>query len=71
MSHFSVFRAKALQSPAHPAPLLTGPGGTRNLFSNAQPSRETFSLTSFACLLMLTTEPRRHAEPASLCSLLS
>ena len=25
MSHFSVFRAKALQSPAHPAPLLTGP----------------------------------------------
>ena len=72
MSHFSVFRAKALRSPAQPCPAPHRAGGTRNLFSNAQPSRETFSLTSFACLLMLNTELRSHIHSlrsvASLCS---
>ena len=68
MSHFSVFRARLCKAPHTPPRSSPGPGGTRNLppdahplspggtrnlFSNAQPSRETFSLTSFGCLLML------------------
>ena len=53
MSHFSVFRAKALQSPAHPAPLLTGPRRyTKPVFQRSTEPGNLFSLTSFACLLM-------------------
>ena len=53
MSHFSVFRAKALRSPAHPAPPLTGPR------RHVKPASlcSTLSLgdifTPFGCLLML------------------
>ena len=54
MSHFSVFRAKALQSPAQPRPAP----------HRAPAVHET-------CLLMLNTEPRWYAKPASLCSTLS
>ena len=54
MSHFSVFRAKALQSPAHPAPLLTGPRRYTEPASLCSTlSLGDISLTPFGCLLML------------------
>ena len=53
MSHFSVFRAKALQSPAHPAPLLTGPRRHTEPVFQRSTEPGTFLLTSSACLLML------------------
>ena len=84
MSHFSVFRAKALQSPAHPAPPLTGSRRHTkhaSLCSSTEPrwyakpvfQRSTEPGNLFAqfhslASLCSSTELRRHTEPASLCS---
>ena len=68
MSHFSVFRAKALQSPAHPAPPLTGPAAHKTCFPTLNRAGKPFrSLRSLASLCS-STEPRWYAKPASLCS---